>query len=219
MSFDCSRLEEALREEDPGLLALAREHAAACEACRAELEQWQSFTTALSTTAKELRREWESPELWARIEEALPLRPASGETKRRVFADWRLFASVAAVLLVTVSSLWLVLRPAPRRPTASTGRPFLTEQALREVQESEAAYVRSIDKLATLAAPAMEAEPSPLLASYREKLALLDAAIADLRENREHNLLNARLNTELLSLYQEKQKTLQEVLQYASHSD
>ena len=57
------------------------------------------------------------------------------------------------------------------------------------------------------------------MASYREKLTLLDAAIADLRENRAHNMLNANLNTELLSLYQEKQKTLHEVIQYASQSN
>jgi hypothetical protein len=45
---------------------------------------------------------------------------------------------------------------------------------------------------------------------------VLDAAIADLKDNLERNRLNARLSLELVSLYQEKQKTLQEVLQNAT---
>lgn len=232
MSFDCSRLEEALREEDSELLAAAREHAAGCEACRSELESWHFFTATLSSTAKDLKHEWESPDLWARIDAALPLRP---QAQRRVLGDWRLFATAAAVLLMTVSSVWLAVRPAGRQQPAQAfrqappeilkatlehpSRQFLTEQALEEVQRSEAEYVRSLNRLAKLAAPALDAQPSQLMASYREKLTLLDAAIADLRDNRAHNKLNASLNTELLSLYQEKQRTLQEVIQYASQSN
>jgi hypothetical protein len=95
-------------------------------------------------------------------------------------------------------------------------RQFLTEQALQDVQVSEAAYVRSIDRLAKIAEPVLDQSPSPLIANYREKLTVLDAAIADLKDNLARNRLNARLSTELVSLYQEKQKTLQEVLQNAT---
>jgi hypothetical protein len=235
MSFDCSRLEEALREEDSELLDAAREHAAGCEACRAELESWHSFTATLSSTAKELKHEWESPDLWTRIDAALPLRPQAQPAQRRVLGDWRLFTTGAAVVLLTVASAWLAVRPARRQPQPQAlrqppsealkatlknpSRQFLTEQALKEVQRNEVEYVRSLDRLVKLAGPALDADPSQLMASYREKLTLLDAAIADLRENRAHNMLNANLNTELLSLYQEKQKTLHEVIQYASQSN
>jgi len=209
MNFDCSRLDDALREDDPELMAAAREHAASCEACRLQLQSWGEISVA----ARELHHEWESPGLWDRIEASLPARPSRF---RLSYPGWRLFASAAAVLLLTVSSLWLILRPAAPRPVTTASRQFLTEQALQEVQVSEAAYVRSIDRLAKIAEPVLDQSPSPLVANYREKLTVLDAAIADLKDNLERNRLNARLSTELVSLYQEKQKTLQEVLQNAT---
>jgi hypothetical protein len=190
-------------------MAAAREHAASCEACRLQLQSWDEISVA----ARELHHEWESPGLWDRIEASLPARPSRF---RLSYPGWRLFASAAAVLLLTVSSLWLILRPAAPRPVTTASRQFLTEQALQEVQVSEAAYVRSIDRLAKIAEPVLDQSPSPLVANYREKLTVLDAAIADLKDNLERNRLNARLSTELVSLYQEKQKTLQEVLQNAT---
>jgi hypothetical protein len=209
MNFDCRHLDDALREDDPELMAAAREHAASCEACRLQLQSWDEISAA----ARELHHEWESPGLWDRIEASLPARP----TRFRLsYPGWRLFASAAAVLLLTASSLWLLLKPAAPRPVTTVSRQFLTEQALQEVQVSEAAYVRSIDRLARIAEPVLDQSPSPLIANYREKLTVLDAAIADLKDNLERNRLNARLSTELVSLYQEKQKTLQEVLQNAT---
>ncbi len=212
MNFDCSHLDNALREDDPILMAAAREHAASCEACRTQLQSWDE----LSIAARELHHEWESPGLWERIEEALPARRSRFRMSLPIGANWRLIASVAAVLLLTVSSLWLLRRPvAPHPATTIAQRQFLTEQALKEVQSSEAAYVRSIDRLAKIAEPVFDQSPSPLIANYREKLTVLDAAIADLKDNLERNRLNAHLSTELVSLYQEKQRTLQEVLQHA----
>lgn len=212
MNFDCSHLDDALREDDPELLAAAREHAASCEACRMQLRSWDEISEA----ARELHHEWESPALWDRIDASLPARPSRF---RLSYPGWRLFASAAAVLLLTVSSAWMLLRPPAPRPAAMASRQFLTEQALREVEVSEAAYVRSIDRLAKIAEPVLDQSPSPLVANYREKLTVLDAAIADLKDNLGRNRLNARLSTELVSLYQEKQKTLQEVLQNATQAN
>jgi hypothetical protein len=209
MKFDCSHLDDALREDDAELMAAAREHAAACEACRLQLQSWDD----LSAAARELHHEWASPGLWDRIDVSLPARPSRF---RLSYPGWRFFASAAAVLLLTVSSAWLLVRPAAPRPATTASRQFLTEQALQDVQVSEVAYVRSIDRLARIAGPVLDQSPSPLVANYREKLTVLDAAIADLKDNLERNRLNARLSLELVSLYQEKQKTLQEVLQNAT---
>ncbi len=101
------------------------------------------------------------------------------------------------------------------RPTEpSTQRQFLTERALREVEASEAAYIKSIDNLSRLAQPGLD-DRSPLMAAYREKLVVLDSAISEIRDAAEGNRLNAYLRAELVSLYQEKQKTLKEVLRHA----
>jgi hypothetical protein len=74
-------------------------------------------------------------------------------------------------------------------------------------------YEQSIDKLAKLAQPRLDSASTPLMVNYREKLELLNAAIADCRANLEQNQANAYLRRELLSFYQEKQRTLDEVLQ------
>jgi hypothetical protein len=62
-------------------------------------------------------------------------------------------------------------------------------------------------------APTLEAPRSPLLLSYREKLMLIDAAIGECRAQVEKNRFNAHLRRELLSIYQEKQRTLEQVLE------
>ena len=103
------------------------------------------------------------------------------------------------------------------RPPAPS-RELLTEDALHEVQQAEAAYSRSIEKLLVVAGPSLDQTSSPLAAAYREKLAVLDSAIADLKATIETNRYNAYLQTHLESLYREKQKTLEEWLKNAKHS-
>ena len=51
--------------------------------------------------------------------------------------------------------------------------------------------------------------------AYREKLQLLDSAIAELRGQIEQNRFNTHLRRELLAMYQEKQRTLQDLTKEA----
>ncbi len=80
------------------------------------------------------------------------------------------------------------------------------------MERSETRYAASIDRLARVAGPLIAKPDTPLLASYREKLQLLDAAIADCRNEIERNRFNAQLRQELLSIYREKQRTLEELM-------
>jgi len=73
--------------------------------------------------------------------------------------------------------------------------------------------VQAIDKLAAEAKPQLESPATPLLANYHEKLVVLDSAIADLRAQAGINPSNAQLRYQLLAMYQEKQHTLEEVLE------
>ena len=50
------------------------------------------------------------------------------------------------------------------------------------------------------------------MVNYREKLAVLDSAIADLKTNIDSNRFNTHLRRELLAVYQEKQRTLQQLM-------
>jgi hypothetical protein len=117
---------------------------------------------------------------------------------------------LAAALALAVFIL-APFRPAPQSSPA-TGD-LLTEQALREVEQSEAAYRASIDKLSRLAEPKLNTSGTPLAVASREKLLVLDSEISEVRSTMQSNRFNARLQTELAALYRQKQDTLKEILQ------
>lgn len=204
MTFECRDLERALAA--PELLPEAREHARACAACRRELWLWGE----MSNLAPGLREEWDSPELWPRIHQALA---AQRKADRPRGIDWRLLAGIAAAILVAVSVL--ILTPFRPAPAGRQDSDFLTEQTLKEVEQTETAYRASIDKLARLAEPKLSSSGNPLTIADREKLLVLDSEISEVRSTVEHNRFNARLQTELAVLYREKQETLKEILQRA----
>jgi hypothetical protein len=89
---------------------------------------------------------------------------------------------------------------------------LLKTKALAEVERTEREYMSAIDKLGVEAGRQLSAD-TPLMASYREKLLVLDSAIADLRIQAGENPSNAHLRYQLLAMYQEKQQTLQDVLE------
>jgi len=200
MILQCGDLDRALRS--PELMPDMRAHAEECPACAAQLHLWEE----ISNVAPALREEWESPFLWQRIQANL----ASEPKPKRVPYWWGLAAATAVILLaVAMLHPWSAARPE---------RELLTEKALAEVQQAEGAYAKSIEKLAGVAARDLEQSSAPLAAAYREKLALIDSAIGELKAQVEQNRYNTNLRTELASLYQEKQKTLQEWLKNANRN-
>jgi predicted anti-sigma-YlaC factor YlaD len=202
MILECSDLERALRT--PELMPDMRAHAEQCAACREQLHLWGE----ISRLAPCLHEEWESPFLWPRIQANLSAEPAL--RRRAPWGRWALAAAGVVVLAVAVLQ--------PMRSGKPTNRDFLTESALQEVQQAERVYARSIEKLSAVAAQDLERSSSPLAAAYREKLALLDSGIAELKATVESNRYNTYLQTELAALYRQKQLTLQEWLQNANHN-
>jgi hypothetical protein len=167
-----------------------------------------------------LKKNWESPQLFPGIARSLsaanrPFAPvAAGPAPRRRFA-W--LPAAAAALLFVLSMIGLsIFKPgeSARDPFGrpSMGKePLMSNETMKEVEEAESNYLVSIEKLSRLAETRM-ANPSPLLVSYREKLQLLDSAIGDLRGQLEGNRFNTHLRKELLAMYQEKKRTLEEVV-------
>jgi len=226
LNAPCSRAREAFRRDDPSAIERLRVHAARCAECAAALAVWDG----IESEAPALRKEWESPALFPRIAAALEAekarrtgvpetdassrpRPAAGRFR------WVPMAAAAALFLVAMIGLQVFRNSGGREPlvnAASTSDPLLSDRSLQEVETAEANYVRSIERLSAQARTRIENPKTPLFANYREKIQLLDSAIVEIRAQIEGNRFNSHLRRELLAMYQEKQRTLQELMKEAS---
>lgn len=210
----CRDLEAALAGSDLALTAAFEAHAAGCPACGRELAEWRR----IEAVAPSLRRQWDSPDLLPRIRQAIaeesqraPERPAAPSRWR-----WVPAASLAALFAIAAVGLWVFRDSGGRDPLSAhwrtTKAPVLTDEAIAEVDAAEQNYLASIEKLSKLAEPALAGATSPVLVNYREKLEVLDSAIAELKSSIDQNRGNTHLRRELLAVYQEKQRTLEDLM-------
>jgi len=180
---------------------------------------------ALSAAARSLHEEWENPALWPAI--AARLREEEGAATRRPWwqlpstLTWRLAAAAALVLLASPAT-WVIWRSAdPERTTRVANAPderLLTDETVAAVDRSEEQYVKAIDELTRLTKPKLDMPDSPLIVSLRERLMTIDAAIAECRKEIDRNRFNAHLRQQLLWIYQEKRRTLQQVQESDGHA-
>jgi hypothetical protein len=209
----CDRFGEVMQREDPGASAELEVHARTCESCRERLALWR----AVGDAAPSLRKTWSSPGLAGRIGEAIAAESGSaglGQTITKPRA-----AAVVALMVLSMIGLQVFREGAGREPLANPplGRDALmTERTLADVESAEAAYLGSIEKLSSLARARLEDPASPAAAGYREKLMLLDSAIAEMRAEADRNRFNTHLRKELLGMYREKQRTLQDLMKGGS---
>ena len=219
MNVTCDDRERIFEDGTAAEWAALEAHAASCRECAEEVRAWKS----LSVAAKELQDYSPSPELWTRIEHALAeedARKAQRVERRRWFSllpnisvGWQTALAGAFVLILTVSVSWIIIIHEPAVTPGKQDQSLLKSAALKEVESTEAAYEKAIDKLAAEAKPQLDDPATPLLANYHEKLLVLDSAIDDLRAQAGLNPSNAQLRYQLLAMYQEKQRTLEEVLE------
>lgn len=216
MNISCHDRERIFLDGSAEEWAALEQHAAACSACAEEIRAWNT----LSTTAQEMRDYREDPALWAKIENSLkeqeqrtPARRGFREKFgfwRGIPLGWQAALAGALVLALALSGVYVFTHRNTGGPAQSR---LLKNSVLAEVERTERDYMKAIDKLAADAKPQLEAPASPLMASYKEKLMVLDSAIDELREEAGRNPSNAHLRYQLLAMYQEKQQTLQEVLE------
>jgi hypothetical protein len=230
MNVNCNDRDSIFEDGTPAQWAALEVHAAGCAGCAEEIRAWK----ALSVAAAEMREYAPNPALWSRIETALAANAGSAAATSASWRDrmsawlgftlsWQL-AAVSAFAVVLLVSGGLIYRQQTRpavtpatttaeKPASASHDPLLKSSALGDVERTENAYVQAIDKLAAEAKPQMDKPETPLLANYREKLQVLDSAIDDLRAQAGQNPSNAHLRYQLLAMYQEKQRTLEEVLE------
>lgn len=212
MNVSCADRERIFMDGSAAEWAALEAHAASCAECGEELRIWKSMSAA----AGELRQEWETPYLWTRIERSLAEQMAEKPSRLRAWLNsigaskvqWQTVAALF-VLVVVSGTAWKILHV----PPGDQNQVFLKNSAVNDVERAEAAYQKAIDKLDAQARPQLETAATPLMASYREKLLVLDNAIGELRAEAGQNPANAHLRRQLLAMYQEKQDTLQEILE------
>jgi hypothetical protein len=211
MNSKCEDRDRIFEDGTPAEWAALEAHSANCAVCAEELRSWR----ALSVAAQEMRDYSDTPSLWPRIERALAEKTTAKKAREGRWGwlslGWQTAAAAALVLLLTVSAGWIYLRRPTSVPPADQS--LLKSPALAEVERAQAAYEQAIDKLAADAKPQLDNPATPLQASYREKLLVLDSAINDLRAQAGMNPSNAHLRQQLLAMYQEKQQTLEDILE------
>ena len=219
MNASCSDRDRIFEDGSAEEWAALEAHAANCRACAEEIAAWKAIRVA----ARELRDYRDSPMLWRRIERALaaqaPVRVGRATRWswvrfwRGVPLGWQTALAGACVLSLTILAV-VAQRPTDRRVGSPVApEPLLKDSALAEVERTEKAYEQAIEKLAAEAKPELDDPATPLLANYREKLQVIDSAIEDLRAQAGMNPSNAHLRHQLLAMYQEKQQTLEEILE------
>ena len=201
MNIQCSQLDDLLFDASPLAMETAARHAAECAACAERLGAWND----LSATAQSMQMTWNNDMLWPRIDRALR------EERRKRPAAWLRNAAAAAVLTIAVGgSMFYALRV--QTHDAAFDRKIIGLAALDDVERAERAHLAAIENLERLAEAKLDEAESPLMVSYKEKLMLLDDAIAECESNIERNRQNAHLRKQLLAMYTEKQQTLHDVL-------
>jgi len=209
MNITCEDRERIFMDGNPEEWTALEAHAANCAECGKELRIWK----IMSTAAGELRQEWESPYLWSKIERGLQEQIADKPSRVRRWLNalgmagfqWQTAAALALLVVVTSTVTWVT-----RNPQRQNDPTFIR---VSEVERAEAEYQKAIDRLAAQAQSVLDEQTTPLMASYREKLLVLDNAIDELRAEAGQNPANAHLRGQLLAMYREKQETLQEILE------
>lgn len=205
MKITCEQLDDLLLDGEPLAMATAGRHAQTCPECAAKLEGWND----ISGTARTMRASWQSDLLLPRIQRSV----AAERRRNSPMRFWQVAAAVALTAILG-ASFWLTFDRQNQLLDAS----LIRVSTLDEVEQAERAHQQAIDKLAREAASKLEESSAPLMISYKEKLMLLDDAIGECQTAIQQNRQNAHLRKQLLAIYNEKQRTLQDVLREEKHA-
>lgn len=203
MNITCNQLDDLLFDASPLAMETAARHAETCAACAEKLAAWNE----IEETAREMRGTWQNDLLWPRIERALH----DQRKQRSPRTKW--LWQIAAGFLLTIGlggTVFYAIRV--QSHDAAFDRDILRLAAMDEVEQAEQTHLRAIKQLERVAEPRLEHAQTPLMVSYKEKLMLLDEAIAECQANIDSNRQNAHLRKQLLAMYTDKQQTLTDVL-------
>jgi hypothetical protein len=200
--MSCHKFEDYLNE----MLDLdsLKDHMESCEDCRKAYH----VDARIMDRSKKLNDNLEIPDLWPSIENKI-------QRKKSVILKFkpktRLLLTIAATFLI-VTTIWLY--NSFQKDTATER--ILSQQALEKVREAEENYQDAISDLENLAYAQLDETTEPLAQLYRNKLSLIDRQIHNCRDALDSNPANSHIRNYLIAALQDKQKTLEDILQLSS---
>ena len=203
MNIKCSELDDLLFDASPLAMETAARHAEECAECAEKLAAWHE----IEETARSMRGTWQNDLLWPRIERAL-----KNESRQRPPRTKKLWQMAAGLLLAIGLGGTVLYAVRVQTHDAAFDRDILRLTAMDEVERAEQSHLQAIQQLERVAEPKLDDAQTPLMVSYKEKLMLLDEAIAECQANIDQNRQNAHLRKQLLAMYTDKQQTLTDVL-------
>ena len=201
MKIECSQFDNLLMEGDAFSMRVAEQHAATCAACAESLRSWNEISTA----ARGMQTTWDNATLLPRIQRAI------ANERQRTRSTWWQIAAAIAIFAGLAGVMWKTYR------INHEDQFILQSTVLDQVERAEQQHVAAIQQLEKVTYAKLDDPSTPLLVSYKEKLMLLDDAIAQCQTAIDQNRANAHLRKQLLAVYEEKQRTLQDVLREEQH--
>ncbi len=218
--MNCEELRQLSVSDEPADQQTLARHASECTQCAAlleanrrlgaEVEAWKTASPAPPDHLEERILAAARDHATGNVA-VFPTRPEAVEPTARP-ARWRWALAAAAVLAGMVLALALVQQLGP----SDRDLP----QAVIDVRQAERAYTRAIaaleqqaaTSLARLEDPALSGEHAVILLTYRDRLANLDAVIAEVHGFLGESPGHSGGHTVLLAAYKEKSEVLQEII-------
>lgn len=198
MKIHCVELDNLLMEGDAFSMEIAERHAQTCAMCAEKLASWND----IAQTARAMQTTWQNDMLWPRIERSI-------RAEKRRMPAWMTIAASFAIFAILGVMAWTAY---VKVKASAFDKQIIRIERIDEAEKAQRAHLAAIEKLEEAAEEKLEDPETPLLVSYKEKLMLIDDAIAQCEAAIEHNRRNAHLRKQLQAMYSEKQRTLQDVL-------
>ena len=198
----CNKFDDYLNEKLE--LDQLQDHIKNCESCQKAYQ----IDTRIMDQSKSLNTRMVIPDIWPSIEKDIQKKkPLILKFSTRT----KLILTVAATFLI-ITTIWMFSSTQSEKGYKG----ILTEQAFEKVLKAEKKYLDAIENLEDLAYQKLDNKTVQLAQLYRNKLSLIDSQIQNCQEALESNPANSHIRRYLMAALQDKQQTLEDILQLNS---
>jgi hypothetical protein len=191
----CEKYETGQIEE-----SLFQDHLKKCSFCQHQISEDKK----LLELSQSIKQPVEVPNLWDKIELSLE------NEKNKVEKSWREYLPIfrIAAMLILVFGLTIIFL---NRNNVQDSK-LLANSSLEKVEQKEQELENAISGLEKIALPKLSNMDLELMFLYRDRLETIETQIVQCKEMLNENPANAHLRRYLLSAYQDKKETLDELM-------